>query len=211
MLNQQNTEKIFRLLDKKYPHPKAPLKHKSAFQLLIAIILSTQCTDQRVNQITPKLFKIAPTPEKMLKLGEEKLKKIIFSCGFYNAKSKNIMGMSKKLLKDFGGKMPDTLDNLKKLPGVATKSASVLLSQWYNTPAFPVDTHVFRLANRIGIVRAGTPEKTYRALIKKVPEKYWKNGSLQLVFHGRETCTARKPKCKQCILKNICQYKYKPL
>ncbi len=209
MLDTKNTLAVFRVLEKTYGKPKPPLKHTSAFQLLVAVILSAQCTDERVNKVTPKLFTIASTPEKMITLGQKKLKKIIFSCGFYNTKSKNIIGMSKKLLKSFKGKMPDTLEDLRKLPGVATKSASVILSQWFKKPAFPVDTHVLRLAQRIGLAKGKTADKVYLELTKKVPENLWSAGSLQLILHGRSTCLARKPKCDACVLKKLCRYRYK--
>jgi endonuclease-3 len=209
MLDIKNTLSVFRVLEKTYGKPKPPLKHKTAFQLLVAVILSAQCTDERVNKVTPKLFTIAPTPEKMIALGQNKLKKIIFSCGFYNTKSKNIIGMSKKLINEFKGKMPNTLEELKKLPGVATKSASVILSQWFKKPAFPVDTHVFRLAKRIGLAKGKTADTVYEELIKKVPEKIWNSGSLQLIFHGRAVCLARKPRCGKCALKHLCQYRHK--
>jgi endonuclease-3 len=211
MLNKNQIETVFTLLDKKYPKPKAPLVHKTAYQLLVAVILSAQCTDERVNKTTPALFKVAPTPQKMLKLGEKNLKTYIKSCGFFNAKAKNIIKMTHQLIANHKGKVPDTLDALTELAGVANKTASCILSQWFHQPAFAVDTHVHRVSNRIGLTRSSTPEKTYRQVTKKVPKQYWMDGSLQLVFHGRYTCKARKPECKVCILKNICQYKYKNL
>lgn len=209
MLDTKNTLTVFRVLEKTYGKPKPPLKHKTAFQLLAAVILSAQCTDERVNKVTPKLFTIAPTPKKMVALGQDSLKKIIFSCGFYNTKSKNIIGMSKKLISEFKGKMPDTLEDLRKLPGVATKSASVILSQWFKKPAFPVDTHVLRLAQRIGLAKGKTADRVYLELTKKVPKNLWSAGSLQLILHGRSVCLARKPKCGACVLKKLCQYRYK--
>lgn len=211
MLSTQQTQEVFRRLSSRYPHPKAPLKHTSAYELLVAVILSAQCTDERVNMVTPALFKKANTPEKIMKLGENGIKPYIRSCGFYNAKAKSIYHMSKSLLEKFHGEVPGTLEELMTLRGVAEKSASVILCQWFKIPAFPVDTHVFRVTNRLGMVKANTPQKTYQALTKKVPKKYWIDGSLQLVFHGRYTCLARKPKCARCVLQKICQYTYKNL
>ena len=193
------------------------LHHKDAFTLLVAVILSARCTDERVNIVTSNLFGKGvggfangyDSLDKMLQLGEEKLKKIIHSCGFYNAKAKSIIGMCRGLIERRNGKVPDTLDELVKLPGVGRKTASVVLCQWFHRPAVPVDTHVHRVSNRLGIVNAKTPDKTEIALRKNVPEKYWIDGHLQLIFHGRKTCVAREPKCGECALNELCEWKKK--
>lgn len=200
-----------------FPSPKPALDHKDAFTLLVAVILSAQCTDVRVNMVTPHLFgkgvggykSGCDSPEKILILGEDKLKKIIHSCGFFNAKAKSIIGMCRGLIEKYNGHVPDTLEELIKLPGVGRKTASVILCQWFHKSAVPVDTHVHRVANRLGLVRAKTPEKTEMRFREAVPEEYWIDGHLQIIFHGRKTCFARKPKCGVCPLNDLCEWKDK--
>lgn len=217
LMKKEKVVQIFRKLDGMFPNPKPALNHKDAFTLLVAVILSAQCTDIRVNMVTPNLFGKGvggliggyDTPEKILKLGEEELKKIIRSCGFYNAKAKNIIGMCHGVLENFGGKVPDTLEELIKLPGVGRKTASVILCQWFHKPAVPVDTHMHRVANRLGLVMAKTPEKTEMRFREAVPEEEWIDGHLQIIFHGRKTCFARKPKCGVCPLNDLCEWKDK--
>lgn len=203
------TDSLIRILDQEFPNPKAPLKHRSVFELLIAVILSAQCTDERVNQITPRLFpkKRACTPKDILKMGEENLRKIIHSCGYFNSKTKAIMGCARRL---HGKEVPHDFEELRKLPGVGPKTAQVIQAQWFKIPAFPVDTHIHRVANRLGLANSGkNRDQTERQLKKQVPRKNWSNLHLQLVFHGRKTCTARKPKCKTCPLFEICRWQGK--
>ena len=197
------------ILDQQFPHPVASLRHTTVYELLVAVILSAQCMDERVNMITPNLFPKYNTPGKMCALGEEKLKKIIKSCGFFNAKARNIMGMSYGLIERFHGKIPSTLEELITLPGVGRKTASVILTQWCKVPAVPVDTHVHRVANRLGLCYTKTPGKTEFALRKILPKYSWINVHLQIIFHGRKTCIARKPKCGECALKDLCEWREK--
>lgn len=197
-----STSQIIKTLEKLYPNPKPTLNWGSPFECLVAVMLSAQCTDIKVNQVTQKLF---PTkPEKITKLGQKKLAEIIKPCGLFNSKSKNIHATS-KLIKE----VPDTLEKLTALPGVGEKTAEVVLAQIFHKPAFPVDTHIHRITNRLGLCKTKTASQTSRCLKKKIPQKHWHNLHIQLIFFGRETCQARKPKCPQCKLRPYCKYKNK--
>ncbi len=200
----QKAQIIIRTFNRLYPDPKPFLKHKSPFELLVAVILSAQCTDERVNKVTPALFKIANTPEKILKLGKTKLIKYIRSCGFYNQKARTILEASKIILKNFGGRLPVTLEDFTKIHGVGRKTASVVMAQAFKIPTFPVDTHVFRVAHRLGLSKAKTPDKTDEDLRKIFPKKLWIPLHIQFISHGRTLCTARAPKCRICPLLKIC-------
>lgn len=186
-----------------YPNPKPSLRFKTAFESLVATILSAQCTDERVNIVTKNLFRAANTPQKILALGEKKLMRYVKSTGFYRAKTKSVLGAAKIIVEKYGGKVPASLEEMQKLPGVGRKTASVVLAQAFHIPAFPVDRHVFRVANRLGLARAKTPDDTCFQLRKTIPEKYWIPFHLQLVFHGRETCRPN-PKCNLCPLLTYC-------
>lgn len=168
-------------------------------------MLSGQSTDVQVNKVTPNLFPQYNTPEKLIALGESKLREIIFSCGYHNQKAKNLIACSKKLLQKHQGQVPSTLQSLTALPGVGRKTASVILIHGFNIPAFPVDTHVLRVSNRLGLVHTKTPDKTDLALRKRIPKDKWIDLHLQLVLHGRKTCQAKKPRCGECPLKAICE------
>lgn len=194
---------VAKILEKLYPSPKPTLNWNTPFEALIAVILSAQCTDIKVNKVTKELFKIAKTPEEITRLGQEKLAEIIRPCGLFNSKSKNIIAACKKLRTE---EIPRTFTELTALPGVGEKTAQVILAQIWNKPAFPVDTHIHRIANRLGLCKTKSTTETSSCLKKKVPQKYWHNMHLQLIFHGRETCTARSPKCTQCKLKELCNY-----
>lgn len=196
-------KKIIAILEKSYPNQRSFLHFKTPFESLIATILSAQCSDARVNIVTKKLFPIANTPEKILKLGEKKLIFFIKSTGFYRAKAQNIIGAAKTLLKKYKGRVPASLEALQTLPGVGRKTASVVLCQAFGIPAFPVDRHVFRVANRLSIARAKTPEKTDQQLRKNIPQKYWIPLHLQLISHGRTLCRP-KPLCGRCPLLPYC-------
>lgn len=201
-------DSILKILDEQFPNPKAPLRHRSAFELLLAVILSAQCTDERVNTVTPRLF---PTdrpcsPADILALGEEKVKAIIHSCGYFNSKTKAIMGCS-KIIHEQNDVVPAAFEALTALPGVGGKTAQVVLAQWFKQDAFPVDTHIHRVANRLGLAKSGKNRaKTERQLKALVPKEHWSKLHLQLVFHGRKTCTAYKPKCRSCPLREICTW-----
>ena len=197
-------------LAEEFPNPTPPLQHRSAFELLLAVILSAQCTDARVNLTTPLLFpKDRPcTPDDILNLGLEEVKRIIHPCGFYNSKGKALMGTAVRV-KEIGG-VPDTFEELVKLPGVGGKTAQVILSQWFKQAAFPVDTHVHRVCNRLGLTNSGKNVlKTERQAKAVVPKEYWSDLHLLLIYHGRKTCTAYKPKCRSCPVYELCHWPQK--
>jgi endonuclease-3 len=199
-----NTNKILKILSKTYPELPIPLKHRNAFELLLAVILSAQCTDVRVNKVTPKLFPIghACTPADILALGEEQVRKIIFPCGYYNSKTKAIMGSANALLNK---NVPSDFEELTALPGVGAKTAQVVQAQWFKMDTFPVDTHVHRVCNRLGLADSGkNRDKTERQVKATIPRKHWSRLHLELIYHGRALCTAAKPKCNQCPLNKIC-------
>ena len=201
--------KIIKILAKLYPNPIPTLNWTSPFECLIAVILSAQCTDKKVNLVTKDLFKQANTPKKILALGQKKLAQIIKPCGLFNTKSRNIIATCEILIKNFKNKIPQTQAELETLPGVGQKTAQVILSQIFKKPAFPVDTHIHRVANRLGICNTETPEQTEKCLKSKIEQRYWHDLHLQMIFHGRETCKARKPFCQRCSLSNLCHYPYK--
>ncbi len=194
-------EFIGKRLDELYPEVDVPLKHNDAYTLLVAVILSAQCTDKRVNEVTPALFAKAGTPEKMVKLGREKILKLIATCGLANTKSKSIFEMSKMLVEEHGGKVPNSFQALEKLPGVGHKTASVIMAQAFGVPAFPVDTHIHRLAQRWKLTSGKSVEQTEADLKKLFPPERWNKLHIQLILYGREHCTARGcdgTKCEIC-------------
>lgn len=201
-------DSLIKILDQEFPEPKPPLNHRNAFELLLAVILSAQCTDERVNTVTPNLFpKNRPClASDILAFGEEKMKTIVHSCGYFNSKAKAIMGCA-KIIHELNDEVPNTFEELTKLPGVGGKTAQVVLAQWFKQDAFPVDTHIHRVANRLGLAKSGkNRDKTERQLKATVPQEHWSKLHLQLVFHGRKTCTAYKPKCRSCPLREICTW-----
>ena len=193
-----------RILEEVYRGAIPELKFDSVFELLVAVILSAQCTDKRVNQVTAKLFPIANTPKKILELGQGELEKIIKPCGYFHAKAKHIIGTSEILLRDCGGEVPAEFDELIKLPGVGRKTANVVTSVAFKNPAIAVDTHVFRLSNRLKLAEGDTPIEVERGLQKIIPREKWSDAHHWLIRHGREICKARNPKCKDCPLNKIC-------
>ncbi|HAU40246.1 TPA: endonuclease III [Candidatus Peregrinibacteria bacterium] len=206
-MDRESILKIVKIFSRLYPHPTPTLKWTSPFECLIAVILSAQCTDKKVNLVTRKLFGKANTPGKILILGQKKLAGIIKPCGLFNGKSRNIIATCEILIKNFNGKIPQTQPELETLPGVGPKTAQVILAQIWNKPAFPVDTHIHRVANRLGICTTKTPEQTEKCLKSKIPSRYWHDLHLQMIFHGRETCKARRPSCHDCPLANLCDSK----
>ena len=182
---------IEKKLNELYPNPKAPLNHSNAFTLLIAVLLSAQTTDKRVNIVTKDLFKLASTPEKMLRLGEEKIYDLIKTCGLAPKKAKAIVETSRILHQKFKGKVPKKLALLEELPGVGHKTASVVLSEYFNIPAFPVDTHIHRLAQRWGLSNGKSVKQTEKDLKELFDERNWRDLHLQIIFYGRAFCTAR--------------------
>ena len=201
MQRAERATKIMGILNKIYPKTPIPLNHKNKFELLISVLLSAQCTDKRVNEITPILFKEANNAEKMQKLSQNKIYKIIRPCGLAPQKSAAIYRLSKILVKNFNGKVPKSFDELEKLPGVGHKTASVVMSQGFGYPAFPVDTHIHRLAQRWGLTNGKNVKQTEKDLKKIFPMNSWNKLHLQIIFYGREYCEARKCfglECKIC-------------
>jgi endonuclease-3 len=188
------------------PEPKTELRYTNHFTLLVAIILSAQATDAGVNKATPTLFKVADTPQKMLRLGEEKLKTYINTIGLFNSKAKYIITMSQALIERFGGQIPHTRDELMSLPGVGRKTANVWLNCALGEHTIAVDTHVFRVSNRLGLCKTKTPDSTEAALENVIPPK-WKNHAHHwLILHGRYICKAQKPRCPDCPVAKVCEY-----
>lgn len=206
MIPDAKIRAVLRILSREFPHPKPPLNFKTPYEALVAVILSAQCTDERVNKVTPVLFAVARTPRQMIALGPERLCDLIHSCGYHNQKTRAILAFSQEILDRHNGEVPDTLEKLTALSGVGRKSASVILCQVFGVPAFPVDTHVFRVANRLGLVHETDRDKTDLALRKRIPRDQWIPLHLQLIFHGRKTCQARRPRCWKCPLKEVCEY-----
>lgn len=201
-----NTEdkEIYDALVRMHPDAQCELNFETPFQLLVAVILSAQCTDKRVNAVTKDLFKKAPTAEDFVKMPVEDLEREIFSCGFYHSKARAVKEMSASVV-ELGG-VPETREELMKLRGVGRKTANVVTAVAFNANAIAVDTHVFRVANRIGLVAAKTPEETERQLTARFDEELWNRLHHLLIFHGRYTCKAQKPDCEACELKKHCKY-----
>ena len=204
MTKKSNATQIYKILSKTYPNVKCELTFKTPFQLLVATVLSAQCTDKRVNMVTPNLFKKFGTPEKMAKARQTEIEKFIRSAGFYRTKAKNIKLLSNKLLTDFEGKVPKNLESLIKLPGVGRKTANVVLGHAYGIPGITVDTHFGRLSRRFGWSKNQDPVKVENEVSKLIAEKEWTNLSQRLIWHGRRVCFARNPACGACVLKSIC-------
>ncbi len=202
---------IFKKLSVMHKDAKCELNYNSPFELLIAVILSAQCTDIRVNKITDKLFKVYNQPEQFAELELSQLKEYIYSCGFYNNKGKSIIEMSKALMEKFNGQVPSTMEELTTLAGVGRKTASVVLSVAFGIPAMPVDTHVFRVSRRLGIAKSSEPYGVEKELCDLIDKDKWNNMHHYLIFHGRYICRARNPNCKQCTLQTECDYYNKKL
>ncbi len=204
--SMKKTDIIIEKLEKMYPDADTELKFNSEYELLVAVMLSAQCTDKRVNQVTEKLFKEHNTPEKMLTLTQEELEQKIFSCGFYKNKAKNILATSRTLIEKYDGKVPADLKELQSLDGVGRKTANVVAAVAFNIPAIAVDTHVFRVANRIGLTNAKNELNTELQLQKAIPKEKWLRVHHLIIWHGRRCCDARKPKCDNCLLQEECKY-----
>ena len=202
MLEKQIVEEF----DKLIPEPKCELNYKSPYELLVAVILSAQCTDKRVNEVTENLFKTYNTPEKMITLSQDKLGKLIYSCGFYNAKSKAILEASKDIVDKFSGQVPSTMEELTSLRGVGRKTANVMISEAFKGDAFAVDTHVLRVSNRLGLTKNDNPDLVEQDLKKFFNQKNWSKLHYQMVLFGRYKCKAIKPDCAGCQFQKICSY-----
>ena len=205
MLKKEKVKFIIDELNRLYPKTPIPLDHKNNFELLIAVLLSAQCTDERVNQVTPKLFNVANTPLRTSKISRENIYSIIKPCGLGPQKSKAISELSNILIEQFNGMVPKSFDELEKLPGVGHKTASVVMSQGFGFPAFPVDTHIHRLAQRWGLTNGRSVNQTEKDLKRLFPEENWNKLHLQIIFYGREYCTARGCLGIKC---NICKSLY---
>jgi endonuclease-3 len=189
-----------------YPDARCALVHRSAFELLIATMLSAQCTDARVNMVTARIFPTYNRPEHFVALTVDELGAMIKDCGLWQTKAKNIHATCRLLLEKYQGEVPRTREALMELPGVGRKTANVVLSNAFGVPAIAVDTHVFRVANRLGLAQADTPEETEQQLMRRIPKHLWSQAHHWLIHHGRQICDARKPKCSQCPLQELCQY-----
>jgi endonuclease-3 len=205
----ESVRAIFRVFQDAAPHPKTELYFTNPYTLLVAIVLSAQATDAGVNKATPALFKKADTPQRVAVLGEEGLKAYIKTIGLYNAKAKNIIALSQRLMEVYGGTIPQTREELETLPGVGRKTANVWLNCVLGEPVIAVDTHVFRVANRLGLVKAANPLETERQLEKRIPLEYRRHAHHWLILHGRYVCKARRPECGRCIVRQWCEYKDK--
>lgn len=203
-MNDELITQELKILEETYGGALPELKFSSAFELLVSVILSAQCTDKRVNQVTKILFPIANTPEKILSLGQTRLEEIIKPCGYFRSKAKYVLGSSEMILKNFSGEVPEEFDELIKLPGVGRKTANVVMSVAFNRPAIAVDTHVFRLSNRMKLAEGKTPLEVELGLQKNIPREKWSAAHHWLIWHGRKICKAQKPDCGGCPLAKIC-------
>lgn len=199
-------QKLYDKLYAIYGDCTCPLVHDSPFQLMAAVMLSAQCKDERVNKVTEKLFAIAPDAPSMAALDEEQIAEIIKPCGLHGAKSRNLKAAASMIVEVFNGQLPESMEELVRLPGIGRKSANVLLGNAFHIPGFPVDTHVKRLLNRLGAVKSDDPEKIEKIVNKAVPPERWTNFSHLLIFHGRAVCHARSPQCSKCDLAELCAY-----
>jgi len=205
-VNRDTALKVFSLLEKQYPDARTELRYENPFQLLIAVILSAQCTDERVNKTTPELFRRFRTANELGNATQAAVENLIRSCGFYRMKAKAIINTSKDLVERFGGKVPRTMDELTSLRGVGRKTASVVLNQAFDLPAIAVDTHVKRVSHRLGWAHHPNPEKIERELCELIPKHLWSRVNSMLILHGRRLCKARKPLCPECPVQEYCPY-----
>lgn len=207
MTQKERYKNILGWFHENVPIAETELDYNSTFELLIAVILSAQCTDKRVNMVTPSLFEAFPTPEVLAEASPDYVYEYIKSISYPNNKAKHLVGMAQKLMSDYNGEVPDTQKDLESLPGVGRKTANVLLIVAFNKPAMPVDTHVFRVSNRLGLTNdSKTPLETERILLKNVPQELLHLAHHWLILHGRYVCVARKPKCLECKLASWCKY-----
>ncbi|MBE6026700.1 MAG: endonuclease III [Clostridiales bacterium] len=196
--------RILDILEETYPEAECALDHQDVFQLLVCVVLSAQTTDKSVNRISPELFAAYPDPKALSEAKQSDVENILHSIGMYKTKAKNIISLAKELVKKYDGIVPDTYDELVELPGVGRKTANVVLSVGFGQQRIAVDTHVFRVSNRIGLVHEKDVLKTELALMDCIPENRWSRTHHSLIFHGRNICDARKPKCKECPIKELC-------
>lgn len=205
-MNKQEKTSALAELEKLYPDAKPALRYTTAYELLVAVILSAQCTDERVNKVTAELFKGYSTPEAMLTLTQKELERYIFSCGFYRMKAEHILSASKDIIEKFDGEVPNTVEKLMSLAGVGKKTANVVYSVWFGGDAIAVDTHVFRVSNRLGLAKGKTPLEVEAGLNKVIPKEDWSKAHHWLIWHGRKVCHSQKPDCANCSLFVLCDY-----
>lgn len=202
---KKRIKEIIKILRKEYPQPRTALNYRTPLELLVATILAAQCTDERVNKVTPGLFQKYPSVEALARARQEELENDIRSTGFFRNKARSIIGLANKLVSEYGGRVPDTMEELIKLPGVARKTANIVLSSAFRkAEGIAVDTHVRRLSERLGLSRQSDPDKIERDLMEIVPREDWLDFNFLLVDHGRKVCQARKPLCPQCAIKHLC-------
>lgn len=208
--NPQRVQTILQRLAEHYPDAVCALHHKNAWQLMIATILSAQCTDVRVNLVTPALFRRFPTPQAMAGAAQEEVEELIRTTGFFRNKAKNIIGAARRVVTEFSGKVPQTMEQLLTIPGVARKTANVVLGSWYEIPAgVVVDTHVMRITQRLELTKSSTPEKIEQDMMRIIPQESWIDFSHRIIYFGRGICIARKPRCADCFLEDVCNSKDK--
>ena len=208
-MNPQKRRAIFERLRAANPHPQSELAHRTPFELLVAVVLSAQATDKGVNKATAKLFPVAHTPAAMVALGVDGLIPYVQSIGLFRNKAKNIVALSQILLREHGGEVPANREALEKLPGVGRKTANVVLNVAFGQPTIAVDMHIFRVANRMGLAPGKNPDEVERKLVKFVPEEFRQHAHHWLILHGRYVCIARKPDCRACTLRDLCEYRDK--
>lgn len=206
LLSAQEMTEAFSRWQKQNPKPASELDYVNPFTLLVAVVLSAQATDKGVNKATGPLFKIADTPEKMLALGEEGLISYIKTIGLYKNKAKHVLGLSKKLIDDYNSEVPATREELMTLPGVGRKTANVVLNVIFHQPTMPVDTHLLRVAPKIGLAEGNTPEAVEKSLLERIPPEFLHDAHHWILLHGRYVCTARAPKCEDCIICDLCKH-----
>ena len=205
-MTKKRANEIIEVLNSLYPEASAELDYTNPYELLIAVILSAQCTDVRVNMVTKDLFEIAPDAESLLAIPIDELENIIKPCGLYRTKAKNLHLTAEQLVVHWNSEVPSSHEALKTLPGVGQKTANVVVSNAFGIPAIAVDTHVFRVSNRLGLAKAKTVEQTETQLQKIIDRSHWTKAHHQLIFHGRRVCKARRPNCSECALSDLCEY-----
>ena len=205
-MDEQKKKQALQILAQVYADARPALVYSTAYELLVAVILSAQCTDERVNKVTRELFKEHNTPQTMLLLSQQELEGYIFSCGLYRSKAAHILSASRDIVDKFGGKVPSDFAQLKSLAGVGQKTANVVSSVWFEADAIAVDTHVFRVSNRLGLAHANTPLRTEEQLKQAIPQADWSKAHHWLIWHGRKVCHAQNPACSACPLSDCCDY-----
>ena len=206
LLSEKEMIEVFSRWQAENPEPASELDYVNAYTLLVAVVLSAQATDKGVNKATGPLFKVADSPEKMLALGEEGLISYIRTIGLYKNKAKHVMGLSKKLIEDFDGEVPGNREQLMTLPGVGRKTANVVLNVIFHQPTMPVDTHLLRVSPKIGLAEGNTPETVEKSLLERIPPEFLPNAHHWILLHGRYVCTARNPKCDECLIQDLCKH-----